>query len=95
MDPLPHESLTGYLVARRTIAVILRYELLLIGVMTCALRTCSMELLAVWIWNRVADFIAWLIPGKLGKALAILLTWLFFVVFMYLINRETIQNLLG
>jgi len=54
-----------------------------------------MELLAVWIWNRVADFIAWLIPGKLGKALAILLTWLFFVVFMYLINRETIQNLLG
>jgi uncharacterized membrane protein len=54
-----------------------------------------MELLASWIWNRVADFIAWLIPGKFGKALAILVAWLLFVVFMYLINRETIQNLLG
>jgi hypothetical protein len=38
--------------------------------------------------------IAWLIPGKVGKAQAIFMAWLLFIalMLMYVMNREAFEN---
>ncbi|WJR76490.1 hypothetical protein [Bradyrhizobium sp. NP1] len=51
-----------------------------------------MDPLITWILDRIADLIAWLIPGKFGKGLAFLVALILFIAIIYLMYGETIQN---
>jgi hypothetical protein len=53
-----------------------------------------MEQFACWIIDCITALIAWLIPGNVGKALAISIAWLLFIalMLMYAMNRETFEN---
>jgi hypothetical protein len=48
-----------------------------------------------WIMNRVVDFIEWLFPGRLGKALGFLVAWLLFLGLLYEANKDAIQKWIG
>jgi len=53
-----------------------------------------MEPLA-WLQDRLADLIAWLFPGRLGKCFALAVTWVLFVVLMYVVNYAAIERFLN
>jgi hypothetical protein len=46
-----------------------------------------------WIQDLIADFLAWLFPGKIGKAVAIIVTGVVFVGLMYVVNYRAISRL--
>lgn len=48
-----------------------------------------------WLQDRLADFIAWLFPGRAGRFLAFAVTWFLFVVLMYVVNHSTIERFLN
>jgi hypothetical protein len=54
-----------------------------------------MEWLTGWILDRIADLVAWLVPGRFGKALGIFFAWVLFLLIIYLLNRETIDSFFG
>jgi hypothetical protein len=56
-----------------------------------------MEQFASWIIDCITALIAWLIPGKTGKALAVFIAWLLFIALMltYVMNRETFEKFFG
>jgi hypothetical protein len=47
-----------------------------------------------WLQDLIADFIAWLIPGRIGKAFALVVTVITFVGLMYVLNYRIISHLI-